>query len=269
METAVIIFFITVGLVIIVPVLMIIIDSIRKHVKRKKAKTHEFQRTNDKSKQLSGTVIDYNEKSRFFDTNVYSSENYGENQIYECLRDYEYRGCKFLFNAYLPKNNGETTEIDVLMISSKGIFVFECKNFNGSVNGSGKDEYWTQTKLNELGESVTKRFYSPIKQNDVHVLSLREKINNKYPIYSVVVFSGNCELIYNGSSDDCDTWVVSINDLNDTVEVIFKYMQSDMSDDDIERVYNLLYPYTQTSQEMKMRHIQDIKGNYSTESGLF
>lgn len=53
METAVIIFFITVGLVIIVPVLMIIIDSIRKHVKRKKAKTPQSQKIYDTGESIT------------------------------------------------------------------------------------------------------------------------------------------------------------------------------------------------------------------------
>lgn len=56
---------------------------------------------------------------------------YGEYCIFKLLKSYENKGAKFLFNVYLPKGEGETTEIDVLMICSQGIYVFESKNYSG------------------------------------------------------------------------------------------------------------------------------------------
>ena len=50
----------------------------------------------------------------------------GEYYIYSSLTPLP--GSKrFLFNCYIPKPNGETTEIDVIMIHSSGIYVFESK----------------------------------------------------------------------------------------------------------------------------------------------
>ena len=42
---------------------------------------------------------------------------------------------KTLRNVYVPKNNGETSEIDVLYITQKGIFVIESKNYSGWIIG--------------------------------------------------------------------------------------------------------------------------------------
>lgn len=53
--------------------------------------------------------------------------SYGEYCIFKLLKSYESQGAKFLFNVYLPKGENETTEIDVLMICSQGIYVFESK----------------------------------------------------------------------------------------------------------------------------------------------
>ena len=50
---------------------------------------------------------------------------HGEYLIYQRLKDFEKTGAKFLFNVYVPKENGEFSEIDVIMICSKGLFVFE------------------------------------------------------------------------------------------------------------------------------------------------
>ena len=41
------------------------------------------------------------------------------------------RDGKILRNVYVPKENGETSEIDVLYITQKGIFVIESKNYSG------------------------------------------------------------------------------------------------------------------------------------------
>ncbi len=49
------------------------------------------------------------------------------------------RDGKVLRNVYVPKNNGETSEIDVLFITQKGIFVFESKNYSGCVKCAASD----------------------------------------------------------------------------------------------------------------------------------
>ena len=43
---------------------------------------------------------------------------------------------KILRNIYLPKDNGETSELDVIFITQKGIFVFESKNYSGWIISS-------------------------------------------------------------------------------------------------------------------------------------
>ena len=48
-----------------------------------------------------------------------------------------------LKNLYLPMK-GKTTEIDLLMIHEKGIFVFESKNYSGWIFGSEDQLKWTQ-----------------------------------------------------------------------------------------------------------------------------
>ena len=47
---------------------------------------------------------------------------------------------KILRNVYIPKDNGETTEIDIVYITQKGIFVIESKNYSGWIFGNEKDQ---------------------------------------------------------------------------------------------------------------------------------
>lgn len=53
---------------------------------------------------------------------------------------------KVLRNVYIPKDNNETSEIDVLFITQKGIFVIESKNYSGWIFGSEKQYKWTDRK---------------------------------------------------------------------------------------------------------------------------
>ena len=50
-------------------------------------------------------------------------------------------------NVYVPYQ-GRTSEIDLLMIHEKGIFVFESKNYSGWIFGSADQLHWTQSLQN-------------------------------------------------------------------------------------------------------------------------
>ena len=118
--------------------------------------------------------------------------SYGEYCIFKLLKSYESQGAKFLFNVYLPKGENETTEIDVLMICSQGIYVFESKNYSGWIFGNEHQKYWTQ--LLAFGKQKH-RFYNPVMQNAGHIQAIRQCLPNNpdIPIFSVIVFFGNSE----------------------------------------------------------------------------
>ncbi len=74
---------------------------------------------------------------------------------------------KILRNVYIPKDNGETSEIDVVYITQKGIFVIESKNFSGWIFGDDKSAYWTAS----LPNGKKNRFYSPIKKRNTYEMA--------------------------------------------------------------------------------------------------
>ncbi|MCM3733151.1 NERD domain-containing protein [Fictibacillus nanhaiensis] len=49
-----------------------------------------------------------------------------------------------LRDVLLTKNNGQTTQVDHIIVSIFGIFVIETKNYQGLIFGSEKSQYWTQ-----------------------------------------------------------------------------------------------------------------------------
>lgn len=95
-------------------------------------------------------------------------------------------------DLYLRKANGTYSQIDVVVATKVGLIVFEVKNYSGWIFGNGDQRQWIQM-LNYGQEKY--RFYNPILQNSMHITHLRKQVKQfeKLPIYSVVVFYGDCE----------------------------------------------------------------------------
>ena len=253
-------------------ILIIIIVIIRKRIKRKKAekakyKNEQYYRTYgiSKSEQLK-------EINKYMDSTYYAVTHaqyksvkedlgrYGEYLIYDDLRSYEAEGSKFLFNIYIPKENDETSEIDVLMISRKGLFVFESKNYNGWIFGNEYSKCWTQTLATGYNKSHKERFYNPIKQNDSHIRNLSKYMKINVPCYSLITFAEKTTL-KDVENFRKDVKVITRDKVNQVVEKIYSNTEDVLSNDKIEEIYNKLYPLTQVSEEVKQKHIDDIENS--------
>ena len=110
------------------------------------------------------------------------------------LRQYEKNGGKFLFNIYIPKGENGTTEIDVLLITTKGLFVFESKNYSGWIFGDEDKRNWYQTPPQGKGKSRKESFYNPIMQNRTHIKHLKALLGESIPMHSIITFSDRCTL---------------------------------------------------------------------------
>ncbi len=198
-------------------------------------------------------------KKSYFSTR-YNTGRYGEYLIYKYLQNFEYDGAKFLFNIYVPKRNEETTEIDVLMISRKGLFVFESKNYSGWIFGSENQKYWYQTLPKGRRRSHKESFYNPIFQNSTHVKYLKSLIETTIPIFSVIVFSDRCTL-KNINLQKSDVYVVNRYNINKLISHIFNNSPDILDNVQIEKIFNDLYPFTHVDEQMKQQHINNINNH--------
>lgn len=101
---------------------------------------------------------------------------------------------QYVINDLILENSpGKTSQIDHVVINQNGVFVIETKNYSGRIYGNESQTQWTQV-LN-YGK-VKKRFYSPIKQNDAHIQTIRKLLGSDILICSIVVFvKGNIRYI--------------------------------------------------------------------------
>lgn len=182
----------------------------------------------------------------------------GEYQIYKKLRYLEKAGAKFLFNIYLPKEDG-TTEIDVLLITPYGIFCIESKNIGGWIFGNENQKKWTQVLPRGRGRSQKTQFMNPIIQNKGHIKELKNILGDDYNIRSVIVFSERCTF-KDLTLKSPEIKVIYRDLLVLTMEEMLKYVPDKViTSEQIDLIYEKLYPYTQVSEEVKKEHIKNIQ----------
>lgn len=191
----------------------------------------------------------------FFSSSSFDKGAAGERRIYRRLAYFEERGWgKLLSNIYVPKINGGTSEIDLVLIHPKGLFVFESKNYSGWIFGDEAHQYWTQ--ILPAGRHVRKeRFYNPVLQNASHIKHLMYFNNRKdIPIWSIIVFSDRCEL-KDITVRSKNVRIVQWRNVAATVEQICNDIQLDfLSNTEVLTLYTHLFPYTNTTEEEKQRH---------------
>jgi hypothetical protein len=184
---------------------------------------------------------------------------YGEYLIYKDLRHLEGDGGKFLFNLYIPKNEYQKTEIDVLLICSGGLFVFESKNFGGWIFGNEAHQNWTQVFPKGYGRSQKEKFYNPILQNAGHIRHLRKLVRENIPTHSVVVFSDRCTL-KDVTVETRGVIVTYLSEIASAVDQMWaKQPGVQLTRAEIDDIYGRLYAYTQVGHVEMERHVDSLK----------
>ncbi len=169
---------------------------------------------------------------------------------------------QILRNVYIPTKDGKTSEIDLLLVSKKGIFVIECKNYGGNIYGDANRPKWIQY----IGHQKN-YFYSPLLQNKNHAKYLKDFLaENKIevPIIPLVstITRGNWK-INNLKSDD---YILGYN-------CHLKDVYNDLPD--LEQMSTLFKPIlakltllSRPGEDIKEKHINDIKNNVPQFSPL-
>lgn len=181
--------------------------------------------------------------------------NYGEYLSFNKLESIQGKH-KILTNVYLPKEDGETTEIDLIYIHETGIYVIESKNYSGWIFGNENSRYWMQT----FEKGRKERLYNPIWQNSTHIKNLArflKTIDLKH-FKSIIVFSERCTL----KKIEVMSNHIKVVNRYDLVKAVTTFIQSSdnvLSETLINDLYNSLKPYTNVSAELKASHVHNIE----------
>lgn len=176
-------------------------------------------------------------------------------------------GGKTLTNVYIPKKSGGTTEIDVLYITSKGLFVLENKNYAGYIFGSESNNNWTVTlyagKTSYGGKKLEKyKFYNPIWQNRSHIKHLKSFLNSDIKTFSFITFSDRGSL-KDITVDSTDVYVCNHSKLSRVLNEVWESNPDVLNDKQVYKIYNKLEPLTKVDKVAIQKHIGNIRDKLS------
>lgn len=169
---------------------------------------------------------------------------------------------KIFRNVYVSVNGEDYSQIDLIILHQKGIFVLECKNYGGWIFGSADGKNWTQM----FSKTKKYSFYNPIMQNKTHinVLAQHLKISDKCFV-SYIVFGERCELkkVPNPTSN---VKVIGQHSLIQTLNDDLAKRPVFFPDSELEKLSIELERLCNAPKEIKDKHLSDVKNRHHDDS---
>ena len=156
-----------------------------------------------------------------------------------------------LNNLLLPISEWETTEIDAVIITRKGLFCLEIKKWSGIVEGSDEDEYWVQRYLEKNRPS--KQLKNPVAQNENHCYALEKVFNHKYKVDNVVIFVN----LLNKEFIDSQ-YVFTVHEF----EKYYSQLDNELTFEDVYHIYEKLKGYVASEEELE-EHKERVRRKYN------
>lgn len=110
----------------------------------------------------------------------------GEKRVRKALRRLPRRNYIVLNELMVPTSGERFTQIDHVVVSTRGVFIIETKALLGHIQGGEESQYWQQRFLMN-----SHSFYNPLLQNATHVRTLQRLLRGvpNELFVSVVVFT--------------------------------------------------------------------------------
>lgn len=155
-----------------------------------------------------------------------------------------------LTNLLLPLGNDDETEIDAVIISRKGVFCIETKNWSGIIIGDSLSKFWQQ----QCG-CERHRHLNPVLQNDGHCDALEKELNGEFEVNNFVIFAN----IESGSHINAP----NVYKITDFVEK-YQDMPDEIYPEDLDYIYDKLSCYESDEEELT-KHAKQVKAKYNND----
>ena len=163
-------------------------------------------------------------------------------------------------NVVLQHTKG-TTEIDIIQVTRKGIFVVECKYRTDEVSGSAIEYSWDVTRS---GKKIA-AMYNPIKQNANHIRTLESYLKKEGieapTVYNVVVIVAK-ELSIK-ELDQIDTDTILVQGLSDLKKL--DSLPDELSDKQVLE-FQAVIERKESTEYQRRKHVEYVKKQYSRQN---
>ena len=165
-----------------------------------------------------------------------------------------------LNDVLIDTNDGYTSQIDLIMIGSKGIFVVEVKLFeNARIYGNGKNSTWYYYLGGKKYE-----IYSPLKQNKKHIEHLKNFLKDfgDIPYYSAVTIICQDFKVDNINIDpECpDTFVCNtLPSMTRGLKVVTKNREDVLNSAKKQEIFNYIQENQHKGKKARAEHKENVK----------
>lgn len=172
-------------------------------------------------------------------------------------------GVKVYRNLYVPAGGGRTTEIDIVVLHSKGLWTLEVKSYSsGYICGSESRYEWSHhyKPPGPKSKKTTTKFYNPIRQNHraIEVLSRYLGVPAKGLQPGLVVFSDSATLRKVPARTDACT-VLQTRFVFNYLKRSFAKRKPRFSPTELRRLQQQLDSIPKANKGIKNRHIAQVK----------
>lgn len=164
-----------------------------------------------------------------------------------------------LHDILIDGADGHTSQIDLVMIGEKGIYVIEVKSFNGKVYGDGKKKTWYYY----IGEKKYD-IYSPLLQNKKHIQYLKTFLTEfgDIPFFSVVLLIGADFKVnnINANPDSIDTVVCnSLPALTDSIQLLAQDKPITLTETKKQEIFKFIQSNQHIGKDARSAHKQSVQ----------
>lgn len=178
----------------------------------------------------------------------------GENKITSNIKQLNIN-VQIFRNLYVPFSNGTTTEIDIVLLTDKKLYVIESKNYSGIIIGNYLSEYWRTYYPN--GKNY--EFYNPIKQNQTHINALANNLRiSSANMESIICFGDKANI---GKLKDYKN-VINNKNIKNYILADYGKTEHIFSENEIKEIAEKLQRMTNATRNIKEKHIKDINKKY-------
>lgn len=181
----------------------------------------------------------------------------GEDEVAKALEGMP--GARLMRNLYVPCGNGRTAEIDILVITDKGLFPVECKAWGGSaIRGSTRLNDWS-VRADPSSKPVKR--YSPVKQAEGSSRTLSRYLKlpvSKRPHSFIAFTSENAKLTVTGRAEHV-TIVQGAGALRSALERRIRLRNEIFTDAQLQSIIERLEKTTEPSDKTKESHVKQAK----------